>query len=69
MTWTNSADTDQTASEEAVRSESSLFAILTSILLIPAMITNFLVEKKRESKSFKILEHFWFNPLPHRDAF
>ena len=34
-----SADPDQAASEEAVWSGSSLFAILTSILLITALIT------------------------------
>ena len=35
----NSVGPDQTASEEAVRSGPSLFAIMTSILLIPALIT------------------------------
>ena len=34
------ADPDQTASEEAVRSEFSLFAIMTIILLIPALTDN-----------------------------
>ena len=38
---------------ENVRSESYLFAILTSFLWIPAMITNILFEKE----VFKTLEH------------
>ena len=52
----NSADPDQTASEEAVWSESSLFAILTSILWIPALKTNILFECGNR-KVFKSLEH------------
>ena len=51
----NSADQDQTASEEAVWSGSSLFAILTSILPNPALISNKLF-LKRIRKVFKILE-------------
>ena len=43
---TNSADTEQTASEEAVWSGFSLLAILTSILCIP----------KFYLREFKILE-------------
>ena len=54
---TNSADPDQTASEEAVWSGSSLFAILTPTLLIPALKTNILFEN-RKWKVFKTLEHF-----------
>ena len=42
QTKTNSTDPDQTASEEAVWSGSSLFAILTSILWIQIPITNIL---------------------------
>ena len=52
---TNKADPDQTASEEAVWSGSSLFAILTSILWIPVQITNILFEK-RKRKVLEILE-------------
>ena len=40
----NSADPDQTASEEAFWSGSSLFAILTNILLIAALITNISID-------------------------
>ena len=54
--WTNSADPDQTASEEALRLVSSLFAILTSILRNPALITNILFGN-RMRKVFEILEH------------
>ena len=44
---TNSADPDQTASEEAVWSGSSLFAFLTNILWIPALITHIFFEKQK----------------------
>ena len=40
----NSVDPDQTASNEAVWSGASLFAILTSILWIPALTTNILFQ-------------------------
>ena len=53
----NSADPDQTASEEAVWSWSYLFAILTSILWISALKTNILFEK-RKRKVFDIFGHF-----------
>ena len=56
---TNRADPDQTASEEAVWSGSSLFAILTSILWISALITNILFVK-RKWKVFEILEHLLY---------
>ena len=52
----NSADADQTASEEAVWSGSSLFAILKSILWISALITNILL-RKEDKNFFEILEH------------
>ena len=52
--YTNSADPDQTASEEADWSGSSLFAILTSILWIPAMKTYILFEnRKRRVQKFR----------------
>ena len=41
--WTNSADPDQTASEEAP------CIILPSILWIPALITNILVENRKKN--------------------
>ena len=44
---TNSADPDKTASAEAIWSGSSLFAILTSILLIPALITKIYIVKRK----------------------
>ena len=50
------ADPDQTASEEAVWSGSSLFAILTSMLFIPALITNNLFEN-RKRKVLEILDY------------
>ena len=50
------ADPDQTASEEAVWSGSSMFAILTSILWIPAPITHIFFEN-RQWIVFEILEH------------
>ena len=53
---TNSADPNQTASEEAVWSGSSLFVFLTSILWIPALKFIDLFEN-RERKVFKILEN------------
>ena len=53
---TNIANPDQTASEEAVWSGFAMFAILTSILRIPAMNSNNLFET-RNRKVFKILEH------------
>ena len=55
-TTKNRADPDQTASEEeAVWSGSPLFAILTSILRIPALKTKILFENKKR-KVFKTLE-------------
>ena len=36
--WTNSVDPDQTASEEAVRSGSSLFIILTSFVILTSIL-------------------------------
>ena len=47
---------DQTASSEAVRSWSSLFAILTNILRNPALISIILYEN-RMRKAYEILEH------------
>ena len=52
---TNRVIPDQTASEEAVWSGSSLLDILACILLF-ALITNILF-KSRKRKVFKILEH------------
>ena len=59
-TRTNSTDPDQTASEEVVRSGSHLFAILMSVLLIPALITNILPEngKRKVLKNFEHLLYF-----------
>ena len=56
---TNSADPDQTASSEAVWSGPSLFAILSSFLWIPALITNILIKnwKRNLCKLFEILEY------------
>ena len=56
MAKRNNADSDQTASEEAVWSGSILFVILTGILWIPALKINILFED-RMSKVFEILEH------------
>ena len=58
MAKRNSADPDQTASEEAeaVWSGSLLFAILTGILWIPALKINILFEN-RMRKVLEILEH------------
>ena len=56
---TNIADPDQTASEEAVWSGSSLFAIQTSILWLPALETIILFEN-RKRKLFRILEHLLY---------
>ena len=53
----NSADPEQTASEEEVWSGSSLFAILTSTLWILALITHTFFEN-RKWKMFEILEHY-----------
>ena len=53
------ADLDQTASEEAVWSRSSLFAILASILLIHTLKTNILFENSNR-KVFQILEHLLY---------
>ena len=53
---TKSVDPVQTAYEEAVWSGSSLFAIQTSILELPALVTNILFAN-RKRKVFKILEH------------
>ena len=53
---TNSADTDQNASEEVVLSGSSLLAILTSILWIQALLPNDFFEN-RNQKVFVILNH------------
>ena len=55
---TNSTDPDQTTSEseETVWSGSSLFAILTHIVLLPALITGILFES-RKTKVFEILVH------------
>ena len=58
---TDSADPDQTASEEAVWSGSSLFAILTSFLRIPALKTNILFENNRR-KVLVILEYLPYLP-------
>ena len=55
--YTIRADPDQTASEEAVWSGSSLFAILISFLRITALISCISFEN-RQRKVFKILEHF-----------
>ena len=52
---TNRADPDQTASEEAVWSGSSLFAILTSIFWIPVQVTHIVYEDRKGSD--EILEH------------
>ena len=51
-----SADPDQTASEEAVWSRYSLSPILTSVLWIPDLKTNLLLEN-RKRKVLEILEH------------
>ena len=58
---TNRADPDKTASDEAVWSGSSLLAILTSILQIPALKTNILFGNKKR-KIFEVLEHlqYWY---------
>ena len=53
---TNRSNPDQTASEEAVWLVSSLFAILTSYLWIPAMI-NYVLFENRNKKVFESLEH------------
>ena len=50
-------DTDQTASEEAVWSESALFAILITILWVPALKTKILYEN-RERKSVQNFRTF-----------
>ena len=50
---TNSADPDQTASIEAVWSGYSLFAILTSILQIPAN-QNFIWDKQKKKSVWNI---------------
>ena len=50
---TTIADPDHTASKEAVRSGSSLFAFLISVLLNPALIAIILFEN-RERKVFEI---------------
>ena len=52
----NSAGPGHTASEEAVWSGPSLFAIMSSVLQIPALKTNILFENRRK-KMFKIWEH------------
>ena len=61
--WSNSSDFHQTASltasEEAVWSKSSLFAVLTSILWTPALIHNILFEN-RKRKVFEILDHLLY---------
>ena len=62
---TNSADPDQTASEEAVGSGSSLFAILTSILRIPVFI-NILFEY-RTRKMSRIFEHVPYFLFQHKE--
>ena len=50
---TNSGDPNQTASEEAVWSGSSLIAILTSILWIPALKTQYFIwEQKNKCLKF-----------------
>ena len=58
-TKTNCVGPDQTDSDEAVRFGYSLFAILTSILWIPALITNILFEN-RMRKVYEILEHLLY---------
>ena len=52
MALTVSADPDQTASEEAVRSGYSLFAILTSILLSPNPFYTIILFTNRKRKVF-----------------
>ena len=52
----NSANPDQTASEEAHWSGSSLFAFLTNILWIPSLITNIRFENEKREKYSKFLE-------------
>ena len=60
---TNRRDPDQTASEEAVLSGSSLFAILKNILQIQALIINILFANRR-TIVFGVWEH-----LPYLDRF
>ena len=50
------SDPDHTAFDEAVWSMSSLFAILTSMFRIPALLTNILIAD-RTVKVFVNLEH------------
>ena len=52
-------DPDQTASDEAVWSGSSMFAILTSILWVPSLKTNILFQN-RKREVFEILEHLLY---------
>ena len=59
---TNQADPDQTASEEAVWSTSSLFTILTSNMWIPALKTNILFEDEK-GKMVEILEYLPYTLL------
>ena len=49
----DSADPDQTASEEAVWWGSSLFAVITSILWIPALITNIIFQSWVKVQNFE----------------
>ena len=59
-TLSNRADPDQTASNEANLSGSSLFTILTSISWFPALITNIKLLEKRKIIAFEVLEHLLY---------
>ena len=54
--WSDNNLADPDASEEAVWSGSSLIAVLTSILWVPALVIHILFED-RKGKLFEILEH------------